>query len=690
MFRRLSSTNTGRRVIAGLVLILLAALAVLRSWHGTRLDSFTVDEPWHIVAGTTYVRGGDRHLNPEHPPLAKLWVGAWMPADFRIGPEPALREKVQEREWVERTMFEDNDSERAQRRAHLAMWVLNGLLLVALGFLLWRAAGFAWAAGTLAFLALEPTLGAHLPVVMTDGLLALTFALVVVAAGILAAGWQWRWVVVFGIATGLALGAKHSALAGLIGTGAVLAVSALSGVRNGGWKEAARRTGKLAAGVLLGVVLLWAQYGFRFHADADGGDAFNLAMETKIAEVTRPALRGTIDVADELQLLPRAYLWGLADTVRTGIEGRGGALHLIWGRVYEGRTPWFTWPAILAAKIPIALMALSLLGLVLLLRAPLPATARWMLAALAVASTLHFAALIVSPQAWGGVRHAIPLLAAAAVLGGGALAEAWRRRSRALQGVVAVLFVAAFAMTIREPRLWEYHNELVGGTEGGYRAFRNEGVDLGQRFGEIRAYYDREIAGSGEPLYPDYWMMMERQWRAGRVDFRRFVEDMDDSNTAGVWNGWFVNTVADELPWPQFEWDPAEVFKDMEKVAQLGYIGIWRGRLTRPQMRASSLGSKVMEYLYKEDGQDFTLVAQRLEEVAAVLPHNVAAGVELGNAYLRLGDGAHAKQAYGRLLEQKKVPLDAKVEQQLRDQIASIEAGGDPTKIEAMRNPWME
>lgn len=688
MRRTVPSPIVQRLLIVSLI-VLLAALAVVRSWYGTRLDSFTVDEPWHIVAGTVYVRGGDRHLNPEHPPLAKLWVGLWMPTDFHVGPEPGLREKAQEREWVEQTMFEENDPERTQQRARMAMWSLNAMLLVALGLLLWRAAGVAWAVGTLAFLALEPTVGAHLPVVMTDGLLALTFSLVIVAAGVLAATWQWRWVAVFGITVGLALGAKHSALAGLMGVGGVLVVAAGVGIRTSGWREGLRRCAKLLAAILLGVALLWAQYGFRFHADSSGGDAFNLSMEAKVAEVTKPALRSVIAFSDELHLLPRAYLWGLADTVRTGIEGRGGALHLVWGKVFEGRTPWFTWPAILAAKIPLALTALALLGLVLALRAPLAPAARWMLAALAAGSVLHFAALAVSPQAWGGVRHATPLLAAAAVLGGGAVAEGWRRRSRLVIGAVAALFVAAFVMTIREPRLWEYHNELVGGTTGGYRAFRNEGVDLGQRFGEIRDFHRRVIAATGEPVYPDYWVM-ERQWRAAHLEYHRFVEDLDDTNAAGVWEGWFVYTVVDELPWPQFEWDPAKVFKDMDKVAQLGYIGVWRGRLTRPETRASGIGVKVMEYLYEENGQDYALVARRLEEVAVIRPQNVGVGVELGNAYLRLGRGEDALRAYRRLLEQTRVKLDRKVERQLRDQVARIQAGEDPTKIPPMRNPWME
>jgi hypothetical protein len=687
-----AAPRSRRRLPAAGVIVLLALLAVLRSWHGTRLDSFTIDEPWHIVAGTSYVRSGNLHLNPEHPPLAKRWVGAWMPADFMLGPEPDLREKTQEREWVERTMFLDNDFVRAQQRAHVAMWTLNGLLLAALGFLLWRAAGFAWAVGTLAFIALEPTLGAHLPVVMTDGVLALTFALAVVTAGLLAATWRWRWVAGFGVAVGLALGAKHSALAGLLGLAVVLSIATLSGLRHGGAREAALRGAKLAVGCVLGLVLLWAQYGLRYHADRDGGDRFNLALDAKIAEVSSPPLRAALMIADRWHALPRAYLWGLADTVRTGIEGRGGATHLIWGTLYHGRTPWFTWPAILAAKIPLALSMLALLGLALAWRAPFPATTRWMLAALAAAAAVHLGALARSPEAWGGVRHATPLIVAAAVLGGGALSEAWRRRSRLLLAATATLFAAAFAMTIREPRLWEYHNELVGGSAGAWRYFENEGLDLGQRYGEVAAFYHREIAPGGLPLYSGHWVMslMENQWRGAHVDLRHRVARLDDDNVAGVYDGWFVYSIQDELPRPERDWKPDVVFKDMQRVARFGFITVWRGRQTNPLGRAVSLGDKVMEYIYRKNGDDWTLVARRLEEVVAVRPQAVDAGIELGNAYLRLGDANRAIQAYRRLLEQHKAPLDDKVAAQLREQVARIERGEALATIAPLRNPWLE
>lgn len=672
-----------------LLLLLLTLLAIGRSALGTRLDSFSYDEPWHIVAGTSYVRDGDRHLNPEHPPLVKLWVGAAMPAGFRVGAVPLLSEKEQERQWVERTMFQGNDARAAQQRARLAMWGLNGALLLMLGLVLWRAAGIAWAAGTLGVLALEPTMGAHLPVVMTDGPLALALVPAIAAAGLLAARWQWRWALVLGLAVGLALTAKHSALAGLVGLALVLAIAVVAGARPGGAREVGRRASRVALAAALSLVVLWGSYGFRFHAQQDGGDGFNRPLAGKIADVSSPGLRGALETADRHRLLPRPYLWGLADTLRTGVDGRGIALHLIWGKVYEGRNPWFTWPAIVAAKVPLGLSALALLGLGLLWRAPLAPSARWMLAVLAAVSAFHLAALMASPAAWGGVRHATPLIAALAVLAGGAVSEAWRRRSRGLLLAVAALFATTLATTLREPRLWEYHNELAGGSREAWRYFGNEGLDIGQRFHEIRRFHDARIVPSGLPMYADYWMM-EEQVRAAGLRYKRLVEDLDDDNVAGVYEGWFVYPHRTRLPWPQWDWDPREVFREMTLVAELGNVGIWRGRLVRPRARAGSLNQRVMDYIYKENGQDWALVARRLEEVAQVTPANIGTAAELGNAWLRLGQAGPAIRAYRRPLQQREMPLDAAVAAQFRAQIARVEGAADPRAVPQMRNPWME
>ncbi len=670
-----------------LLLLSLVLLGVLRSAAGTRMDSFTVDEPWHIVAGATYVRGGGFHLNPEHPPLVKLWVGAAMPDSFRLRAPKALSEKSQEREWVE-TVFFDNDARAAQQLARLAMWALQGGLLLALGLLLWRAFGWAWAAGSLGFLAIDPTVAAHLPVVMTDLPLALTLVIAAVAAGLLAATWKWPWVIACGLGMGLALASKHSALAGLGGIGLGLLLAALPGWRQG-TREGLRRLAMLAATALLAVVVLWSMYGFQFHAGADGSDAYNRPMAAKIADLKLPHWRQGIAFADRHQLLPRSYLWGLADTVRTGVEGRGSGMHFVWGKVHFGNPPWFSWPAILASKLPLALVVLLLASLPLLARRTLAPAARWSLAAVAMACGFHMIALVGSDGIWGGVRHALPMITGAAVVAGGVLAWAWQRRSRPALVAVAALYVAAFGMTIREPRVWEYHNELVGGTGNAYRYFTNEGMDLGQRFDEVRAFHDRVIAPSGEMMYSEYWLG-EQQVRAAKMRYRRRVESLQDTNVAGHYSGFFVGSMTDTLPWPQWDWDPKVVFKDMRMVARFGHVAIWHGEVTRPRTRASSLYAKVADYIYKEGGNDWALVAARLEEVVVQSPSKVDAGVELGNAYLRLGRREQAMAAYQRLLDQDKIPVEPLIASLLKAHIANVRSAPNPKKVTPFRNPWLE
>ncbi|AKC86550.1 tetratricopeptide repeat protein [Pseudoxanthomonas suwonensis] len=684
-------SGTRPACLPGVLLLLgLVVLAVLRSHHGTRLDSFTVDEPWHIVAGVSYVRTGDYRLNPEHPPLVKLAAGAAMPAGFVLRPPAPLHEKLQERDMVEETMFYDNDAARAQQRARVAMWLLNGSLLLALGLVLWRALGLAWAAGALAFLAIEPTVAAHLPVVMTDLPLALTLAIAAACAGLLAAGWRWRWVAGLGVALGLALSAKHSALAGIGGILAVLGVAVPWGWRSEGLRGVVLRLAKLAVALLLAIVVLWALYGFRFHAGTNGSDGFNRELPDKLAEIQSDHWREGIAFADRWQLLPRSYLWGLADTVRTGVEGRSISEHFVWGRMYEGHPPWFSWPAIIAAKVPLALLLLSVLGAFALWRLPLAPAARWTLWAVLGSSAFHLVALVGSGAIWGGVRHAMPVLVAMAVLAGAAVQYAWQRRPRAWRVPAVALLAVALAMTVREPRVWEYHNELVGGSGGAYRYFDNEGLDLGQRFAEIREFHDRVIRPSGQPMYLNLWMI-EEQMRAAGLNNRRRVEDLRDDNVQGVYEGYFVHSRSHRLPWPSRDWDPAEGFAGLHRVASFGNTDIWQGRQLMPRARAHGMQSKAIDYIYKERGEDWRLVALRLEEVVALFPQSVASGIELGNAYVRLGDGPDAIRAYRRFLDQDKAPVDAGVRRQVEAQIAGIRAAGDQVAaVGPMRNPTLE
>lgn len=677
-----------RRLLVELaVVLLLALLAIGRSALGTRLDGVTVDEPWHIVAGVEYVRTGDFRLNPEHPPLTKLWVGAAMPDSFALRPKVRLGEKNAERNLVETTFFLDNDFRAAQREARRAMFLFHFLLLVAAGMLLCRACGLVWAAGTLLFVAFEPTVGAHAPVVMTDLPLALTLLLSALCAARLAAGWSWRWAAALGAAMGLALAAKHSALPGLAGIFLFAAVAAF--FPRGAAVPAPRLLRLLLAGAVA-LAVLWASYGFHFHAAADGSDTFNRPMPDKIADLQIPVWRSLIGTADRWSLLPRSYLWGLADTVRAGVEGRGQNLHFLWGRSVEGAPPWYTWPSYLVSKVPLALLLLAAAGAVALARARPAAPALAALGAVGAMSAAHLLALAGSQGSYAGVRHALPLTLALAVLAGAAFWLPWRLRWRPGLLMVFGLAAIAAATTIGEPRLWEYHNELAGGSEGAWRYFRNEGTDLGQRSLEIEDFYRRKVAPTGHKLYSDYWFA-EEQAKALGINFGRRVENINDANPAGLYEGFFVYQVDSRLPKPELDWDPGRELAGLTRVARFGAAEVWFGRQVSPRSRASAMRGKVLQYIYQRRGGNWPLVAQRLEEVLAVNSFDFSVAIELGNAYLRQGLREEALRAYRQPFSQtERHLLDEITRENLERMIEALERGDSLENLQPLRNPWME
>jgi dolichyl-phosphate-mannose--protein O-mannosyl transferase len=135
-----------------LFLLLFATAAIVRSAIATRLDGFTIDEAYHIAAGVSYVRQADFRVNPEHPPLVKLWVGRLISATgFHLNNIRPFADKTDERNFAEEDVYFSNDFNSVQHRARIAMWTLNGLLLVFFVFAVHRTFGPGVALGTLLF-----------------------------------------------------------------------------------------------------------------------------------------------------------------------------------------------------------------------------------------------------------------------------------------------------------------------------------------------------------------------------------------------------------------------------------------------------------------------------------------------------------------------------------------------------------
>jgi hypothetical protein len=142
------------------------------------------------------------------------------------------------------------------------------------------------------------------------------------------------------------------------------------------------------------------------------------------------------------------------------------------------------------------------------------------------------------------------------------------------------------------------------------------------------------------------------------------------------------------IPDPDYDWYPEKTLANLRLVGRVGTLGIWRGRLDEPRMRAMSLYADLIEHIYEARRPDWAKVAQRCGEILQVAPFHVGCAVERGNALARLRDVAGARAAWA--IARRHLPPDDPTSVRLRELDASIRDGALPAGARLVRNPWME
>lgn len=306
----------------------------------------------------------------------------------------------------------------------------------------------------------------------------------------------------------------------------------------------------------------------------------------------------------------------------------------------------------------------------------------------------HFVALAGSQGAYAGIRHALPVVLALLLVISLALlqvlvelrAPGAAPLARFNAAAFAVLLALLLSATLPEPRLYEFHNRLAGGSENAWRNFSNESVDLGLRFHEIRTFHDQVVVDGDLPFYGS----RSRQTEGAGMRIRNLVESLDDDNVDGVYDGYFLIRMGALLPWPAFDWDPDTFYAETEEAFRAGNMQVRKGRIRDPRARANSIAGRLFDYIYRDNGDDWAMVIRRATEVLAVDPRMVAGHIEIGNAHVRLGQREGALAAYRAFVDQTLVPMDPDFVEQVRQQIARIEASESLDGITPMRQPFLE
>ncbi len=662
--------------------ILLVGLAILRSAIATHLDGFTIDEPYHIGAGVSYVKYGDFRINPEQPPLVKLWVGSFVVATgFRLDPLQQFHDKPGERAFTQRAVFNLNDPDSVQRRARIAMFALNGLLLLALAFALRRVFNAGVSVGALLFLAIDPTVAAHLPVVMTDLPVALLATTAVVLAAASFRAWIWTDLAACSAFLGLALTAKHSAPVVLLGIALIGALLVVFQPLHSPANSRSLKFVKLAALLAGALLILWASYFFRYSESSSGMESFNRPMAEKIDDVASPRYHAVLEIMAATHVVPRAYLWGFADTIRAGMEGRESP-KLFFGKVYHFRGPRYFFPAMIAVKLPIGLLALVLLGLFLYLARRIPSDWFWP-SGVVLAVAIFFLLVLSRGSTYAGIRHALPVVLLLAVFAGLAFEMALSSNTWHLKIFVALAFVAAAASALPQMRPWEYFNEFVGGTANAYKSFSDEGVDLNQRSKELVGYYRRDLKPNGVRPVCLYWIWDQEKAARG-ID----CLGSDEARDAALIelperSGTILAAPSDLIPTSY--WDSAAL-RAATPVGRRGNLFIYQGTFYLPGQAASDLYWRGIFSIYgkKPDDAEAEKAFRRSVELD---PTAYFVHIQLGNLYLKRNSREECVRAYSDAL--KYAPDDAEIQSELQNQIQRV-SQEDLALVSPLRDPFME
>jgi hypothetical protein len=293
--------------LAGLCFLLI--VLSLQLFFSVRRESQTWDEANHIFCGYRIWTHSDFGLNPEHPPLVKLLATA--PLLWSQWKTPALEERFFKEDAFLRgkEFLYQNDPEKILSRTRTAAAALALLTALVVFFSTREMFGRGAAFIALTLLTVDPNLLAHGALVTTDVGFACFMLLSVYTFYRFVKSPSALRLFMVGASVGLALAVKHTGVLIL----PILFLLALSEiiVYRVGINRALKTLGSLALIALIGWVILWSFYKFRYDARPDG-----LQLNPPLAEYVKglePHEAWPISAMARVRALPESYLYGMAD-----------------------------------------------------------------------------------------------------------------------------------------------------------------------------------------------------------------------------------------------------------------------------------------------------------------------------------------------------------------------------------------
>jgi 4-amino-4-deoxy-L-arabinose transferase-like glycosyltransferase len=620
-------------------------------------ESLTFDEGNHMFAGYMMWHTGDYGLNPEHPPLAKLL--ATLPALGRPLWVPELKNRsfkseayLDGGEWVAR-----NDGNRNQLVFQMRMAAgVFALLLSLVVFMAARECFGDWAAlAALVLAAFDPNVLANSALVTTDVAVTLFFV---------ASTWcfyrylkQPTWTRLLGaaIVAGLLLSTKHSGI--LLAPMLLLLIAREIATAQKGTRAriALRLAGAFSVITVLGVLVLWSFYGFRYAARPPG-----LKMSTTLAAFVAPlgpAVSSIMNGIGRLRLLPESYLIGMVDVARMG---RSYPVY-IFGQNYPHGVWWY-FPSVILIKSTLGLLTLTLLACFAMATRKL-AIGRELAFVFVPATVYLFTAIAFGMNI--GSRHLLPFygyLFIFAGAGAAALAASSRRWLVVCTSLVAAHVLSSLAVF---PNVMAYANEAWGGPANVHNLLSDASVEWGQQLFQVKAWQDHH---PGEECWFAYFVYPEINPETYGIRCHH-LPTSDTGWLGGAENippaidGTVLLSASDlaATEEPNAFLNPYRAFQKMKPDETIDDgVMIYRGHF---DMREAAATARVQNASQVLRSGDTETALQLAEEAVAIDPALPSGGAVLGDVLVRMGRKNEARKAWeDALVEARKLDPGAQTQ----------------------------
>ncbi len=478
-------------------LVLILGLVLVQQVPGALVQSATFDEVYKVSTGYSLLRTGKMLWTWDHPPLIRQLVALPL-----LLLSPQMPQDVDNKgDFAHRFFF--HNTVNPDMMLFLARLPIIGLTLT----LVWCV--YSWArklwghrSGLLAAFvaALDPNIIAHGQLATNDLGLTCFFFLAVYALWRFFQHQAREWLFAAGLATGLALASKFSAIVLvpiLLGLGAIYLVSRMS---DDAQKYGRRMLGWLLLILVIALVVLVVDYGGEFCS------VWALAVRLQSVgrvEVAPPDAGPFVDfILTQVPIPAPSYWYGLW-LVRQDVQ-EGGRPAFLWGQRSETGW-WYYFPAAFLIKTPLSVQILLGVAVAMLVKTWSRSWYDFLFLALPAGTWLGLAMF---SRLNLGYRYVLPILPFLFVMVGrvaGAPLPGWRR---------AVVLALMGWLTLSAVMIFPYHltyfNELVGGPEEGYRYLVDSNLDWGQDLKRLARYQRERGVGKLHLAYfgtadPDYY-----------------------------------------------------------------------------------------------------------------------------------------------------------------------------------------